>query len=105
MVRVLPLATSRRSLLPYWKRTLPGFLSCRVPAAERPRASVWTKLAVIDWTEVKCALSRAMSGDSAAVAGVAAAIIATGTSARAKLVVKFIQKLLEICAGKLAFPV
>src|SRR5215208_2517515 len=98
-VSVLPLATSSRSPLPYWKRTLPGRLSCSVPAAERPRASVCTKLAVIVCTERMCAPSLVMSGDSAAKAGAAAAMMATGTSARAKELAKVIPYSWRFCAG------
>jgi hypothetical protein len=56
------------------------------------------KFAVIVWTELMCALSRARSGDSAAAAG-AAAITAAAVSARAKFLVNVISKLLEFCAG------
>src|SRR5438034_8791571 len=94
-VSVLPSATSSRSPLPYWKRTLPGRFSCSVPDAERPRASVWVKSAVIVWTPPICAFSRARSADvSAAAAGAAIAISTTGASARAKDQAEFMFMLL-----------
>ena len=68
-------------------------------------ASVWTKLAVIVWTEEMCASSLAMSAlADCAAAGAAAATIATGSSARAREIEKLISKLLGILRRKLAFP-
>src|SRR6185369_11839260 len=57
------------------------------------------------WTPLMCALSRAMSAESAAAAGAAAATSATGTSTRANFVGKLMSKLLEFCAGNWRSPI